>query len=351
MTGKSSKRIVFRCDGNNKIGFGHLSRCMALAAELRRCNIQCSFVGNFDDKARLLLRMNKFYYLQRRRPFNFSVNDVERLWSVIKHKNLLGVIIDSYDLTKLYLNVLSKKCHIVLLDDFCVFKKYACSVILNFTVDAMKLPYQKQGDVLYLFGVRYLLVREAMRKARTFNRHRSLSDVNKILISMGASGSKAIYDYLSKVTRSLLKSRADMKVRVIMSHEDQYDINRLTEFKNVKILKLQKDLAVQMKWADVCLCGGGLTKYEAAFAGVPPLVLSLNKGQHQETVSFSKKKLCYNLGLFGHVNVKQCCDKILKIISSDRSLRSMRRKCSSYFKDNSTRMAAHEILKRLNEVA
>ena len=46
------------------------------------------------------------------------------------------------------------------------------------------------------------------------------------------------------------------------------------------------DLADEFAWADLCICGGGLTKYESAYMGVPAAVL------YRRT--FSKRKRQFN---------------------------------------------------------
>ena len=48
--------------------------------------------------------------------------------------------------------------------------------------------------------------------------------------------------------------------------------------------------------ADLCICGGGLIKYECAYLGIPPAVISQTPQQHKETLAFTAEGLGFNLG-------------------------------------------------------
>jgi spore coat polysaccharide biosynthesis predicted glycosyltransferase SpsG len=57
------------------------------------------------------------------------------------------------------------------------------------------------------------------------------------------------------------------------------------------------DLSEQLLWADACITGGGLIKYEAIFMGVPGAAIAQNEGQDQETRSLMRAGLVFDLGL------------------------------------------------------
>ena len=62
--------IALRCDGNSKIGSGHLSRCLTLALALREKGVSCRFVcreHSRDMAARIVLQGFEVLFLCEKR--------------------------------------------------------------------------------------------------------------------------------------------------------------------------------------------------------------------------------------------------------------------------------------------
>jgi spore coat polysaccharide biosynthesis predicted glycosyltransferase SpsG len=114
----------------------------------------------------------------------------------------------------------------------------------------------------------------------------------------------------------------------------------LKGFGQASLVTQPTDLANEFVWADLCFCGGGLTKYESAYMGIPSGVMSQTGEQAEETLQFSDRGLAFNLGVRG-----ECAEEILaeriSILLDDRSLRqSLSEAGLAVFPDDPTGKAA-----------
>jgi spore coat polysaccharide biosynthesis predicted glycosyltransferase SpsG len=104
------------------------------------------------------------------------------------------------------------------------------------------------------------------------------------------------------------------------------------------------DLADALSRADVTICGGGLTKYESAYLGVPAAVLSVNKGQAEDTLAFAARNLGLDLGLAEAVDDSTICRRLEPLLRNAPLRRSLSRSGLDCFPVDPTMLVAEELL-------
>lgn len=303
---------VFRCDATADIGFGHLSRCQALAEALETHGVQSRFVGLFDPAARDQINAAGFSHEELSLP----VNSGEGANEIAKYDDDF-VIVDSYRADSAYLASLqSSSGALVVIDDFCELEAYPCDVILNFTSEAPELAYPSAP--VRLLGPQYLLTRRKLVEARALSveRHRN-GPAQNVLIAVGGSDPKGITARLVR----LLGERDDVVVQTIAQ-----DTAALTPLlsgfaEGSRALPRQPDLSQPLLWADVAITGGGLIKYESAYMGVPCAAIAQNEGQDGETQVFQAAGLVFDLGLADRVSDMELA-KRLDFFLGDEELRA-----------------------------
>ena len=287
--------VLFRCDGTVATGLGHLSRCLALAEALEELGCACAFAGSYTAGAVALLQGADLPFGEV--PSLAESDAPSETLDQLDAIQARAIVIDSYAISQDHIAALSGSgLSAVLIDDFARFPDYPCAVVLNFTVNAPQLPYPP-GGATYLLGPSYFLVRRRLRQLRSRLEPRSAT-VRRILIAMGGTDR---HNLSLRIVEALQKIAPGLVVRVVAALQfgaagEMTDL--LSGFAaSSGLVANQKDLAEEFSLADACISGGGLTKYEAAYLGVPGAVLSQTAEQAEETVAFSARGLAWDLGL------------------------------------------------------
>jgi UDP-2,4-diacetamido-2,4,6-trideoxy-beta-L-altropyranose hydrolase len=294
------KSILFRCDGTTQTGLGHVSRCLAFSEALEECGFNSHFYGWFEAGAGDLLDSAGVTRTSAIAKTGSPEDNRSTILSTWDH-SAAAVVVDSYCIDEIYIEAIkSQNIPVVLIDDFGLLPRYTCWGLINFCVSASKLNYPCL-DLLCLLGPQYLLARRGIRALR-----RNFSDRTKnpqnILVSMGGMDHS---DLTLPVVKTLLKIAPDYNIRVVVGKGykriPELDILLSRFSKDSHLLIQLSSLAGELAWADLCICGGGLTKYEAAYVGIPSAVISQNIDQARETAEFTRKGLAFD-PILGHAD-------------------------------------------------
>lgn len=308
--------IVFRCDGNLQTGLGHISRSLGLAEALVEANCECLFLGRFDDAIRRRLE-SAGMRSELLEADSWSRKDATALTSIAVQADALGVVIDSYLLGPEYLEqVQPSGIPALVIDDFAELSHYSCAAVLNFTSRAEGLSYPRDIGRSFL-GPAWFPGRRNLRSLRARG-SRPSDRVRQVLVAAGGSDA---YDFVTPVLVSLLACDRTLSVRVVVTTAQAVRPALLAQLamfdgESLAVSELP-DLADELTFADLCISGAGLTKYEAAYVGVPVGVLSQNVGQAKDAARFADLGLAMDLGPASQID-PQTLTMQLKRLLTDR---------------------------------
>jgi spore coat polysaccharide biosynthesis predicted glycosyltransferase SpsG len=306
-------KAVFLCDATAQVGFGHLSRCIALAEALRLFDIRSTFAGLFNAAAQDLIGVSGLEYVNLAGPVNSEAAD-QQLPDVITTQCASFVVIDSYRADEHYLSNLSALgIATVVVDDFGALERYPCDVVLNFTWEAPSLVYS--GGARFLLGPAYFPARRKLveLRPRSIERQRR-GAIRNLLIAIGGADPKRI---AAKLARALRKNHSEICLRVIGANEADSADMVIGFAPGSIVLPRQPDLSEQLVWADASITGGGLIKYESAFMGVPAAAVSQNGGQAGETRALTRAGLVFDLGLADDRNEGELATALDRFLGDD----------------------------------
>ena len=307
-------RAVFRCDATADVGFGHLSRCIALAEAFRLSGIGSDFAGLFDAAAKDQIASSDFDRIDFVEPVNARPIAEEQLSAVMSKESASFILVDSYRADESYLSGLQALgTAVVVIDDFRSLESYPCDVVLNFTWEASGLGYP-EGPLL-LLGPGYFPARRRLVELRPQSIARERRGaIRNFLIAIGGSDPKRI---AARLVRILREDHSGTCLRVIAANEADLSDTLDGFAPDSLIVPRQPDLSKQLLWADACITGGGLIKYESAFMGVPPAAISQNEGQAGESRALARAGLVFDLGLADDRSDKELASGLDRFFADD----------------------------------
>tara|TARA_Y100000591_G_C21796315_1_gene679526 strand:+ start:39 stop:1097 length:1059 start_codon:yes stop_codon:yes gene_type:complete len=300
-------RIIFRVDSSNKIGAGHINRCIYLAKELRTLKkakiiFFCKKLkGNFN----YLIKKNNFDLITfpekkmdskdlRSNHFKRWRNDIQKneinfIKKKIK-KNVSFIFVDHYGLDFVWEKGAKELTNKVVVIDDIGDKKHFCNYYINFHnyLSRKKLKMtQINKNTKILNNYRYTLVSKKIKLRLKKNKKKN------IFIYLGSTDKKNMTYKLIKCLKNKHFKKFKFKVLIGVNNDNFKKIYNLTKnSNNISILKKQiKNFNNLYKKIDNTITAGGVTMYESILFGFKPLVIMQNKFQEKSSNDLAEKRM------------------------------------------------------------
>ncbi len=239
-------RIITEAGRN--IGFGHLTRCIALYQAFEEFNISPEIIVNGDLTVDFLLKNIRF------RKLNW-LKQKNQIFKELKEVDIL--IIDSYLADLEFYKTTSEKVRIpVYIDDYKRIN-YPKGIVINPSIYGDRLNYPENKNIKYLLGKNYIILRKEFWKIPEKKVNKKIKNV---LITFGGMDHSRI---IHKIENFLKKN---------------FNFNIFAIYGRQIILSANQLLNLMLK-TDLCISGGGQTTYELARVGVPTIGICLAQNQ------------------------------------------------------------------------
>lgn len=247
-------KIVFITSANEKIGMGHICRCISLANHLIG-HIRDFIIFKTFDKGKKLLGEN-----------NYSYKEIEDINQIEQHIDNYEIIINDFlDTSIEYMNLIKDK-FVINFEDLGEGADKA-----NLVFNALyEYSYPKEN---HRFGWRYVILDDKIltKTPIVFNKQ-----VREILVTFGGVDQ----NNLSLKSLKVLENFDDLIVKIIIGPGYQFK-EELKEFlKNSKLnfnlLSEVKDMGKEMENIDLAITSNGRTVYELAAMNIPIISISQN---------------------------------------------------------------------------
>jgi UDP-2,4-diacetamido-2,4,6-trideoxy-beta-L-altropyranose hydrolase len=338
MNAASSQTLACRCDGTPATGLGHLSRCLGLAEALAERGVAVRFFGEYGPTARTMLAAAEVAFEEMT---GWEAADLTRRLGGMK-----GVIVDSYLADADYVARVNQAAPALVIDDFARLGRYECAAVLNFTVAAETLAYPLPRRRC-LLGPGYLLVRRKLRRVRA-TMDPPGPRARRVVLSFGGG---AWLTAARTAMDALLEIAPQLEVTVVAGSEEDAAMQALASRfgGGGRIVRGLPDLGELFSSSDACIAGGGLTKYEAAYLGLPVAVLSRTLDESAETTRFAAAGLAIDLGSSSDVDRGRVERGVACLIGDEDARRRLHAATRARFAADPTGEAARVWLDILSE--
>lgn len=339
-------RVTFRVDGSEKIGLGHLVRCLALANAVEQQGGRASFVCRAfapregAAKPRRPLAEVAQDLLKRPAPFRFDelpdgIDEAEDARSTLEAAGEQGsdlVLVDHYRLGAAWWKAVRDELPLAAIDD--VGRSDLgknVDLVINQNAGAREDWYESAPRTLC--GPRYVMLREEFfehrdrREARweegtAAYKARAGRD-RRIVVSMGGSDPNGV---AARVLRALRGVSGQFAVDVMPSAgltRDESARRQAALDARIRLHTESSRMPEVMARGHLAIVGGGSTTYECAFLGLPPLMIQLADNQAGVCRALSRADVGVFAGEWQSVVDGGLADEVRDMLADEDRVRKM----------------------------
>lgn len=303
MSSRSQTNLVFVTVADNRIGLGHLNRCLSLAsaADALGCRPQLLVFGDEGAADRAGLA---------RYPIDcFAVTDLGKPVHAPQADAAIVDMIhpryfDDGNCPDVLIDALRGSTRVIAAIDSLGEKTLAVRAP-EIAADYLVVPYAvDQTDLARLCGVRCKVLSgpdyaflAPDYTALAFPPPRDTAD--RVLVTCGGSDPLG---WTSVVLLAIEGIMEDLFIRVVVGPLfDRRLSGEIAEHAarsrhRVEIVDAPPSLASHMQWADLAVAASGLTKYELAAAGIPTVLFSIDAAHEEQNRAFASFGVTENIG-------------------------------------------------------
>lgn len=286
--------IGIRTDANEIIATGHVMRCIAIAQQLEKLNQEFIFIAS-DSYTTNFIVGKGYECICINTKWNDKDNEIDKIKECIINNNISKLIIDSYEVTKLYLESLKEYTKVIYIDDLYKFE-YPVDVLINYglNVDTKKYNYQSNRNISFLLGRKYTPLRMEFQNQAIKIRQ----NVTDVLITTGGSDNLCVVEKIIKRiidTKEYNSIRFHIVVGRFFRNIEMLDV--LAE-NNKKIIlhKNVQNMSKLMKKCDVAISAGGTTLAELCACGLPTICFAIADNQLSGIEIYGNEEIMISIG-------------------------------------------------------
>jgi UDP-2,4-diacetamido-2,4,6-trideoxy-beta-L-altropyranose hydrolase len=291
--------VVFRVDGSNAIGTGHVARCATLARAFRRVGRRVLFACREVPAALESSLSGEGFQVARLGDDAGSEADARAVKELAASARATLVVADGYAFEARFFRALQGPWRRLYIDDLTTLR-YEADWVLNANVYAEERTFDAAPGTRFLLGPRYALLRDEFLAAREAARPPSEGNL-RVLVTMGGadpSGTTvrvvdALLDegFLATLGRPLT-------LRVVRGAAAAFELSSrpVPTGTRLEVLTQVQTMGRLMLDSDVIVTAGGTTCLELACVGVPAATLAIADNQRPVVEGFERRGLMRSLG-------------------------------------------------------
>ncbi len=310
--------IGIRADGNEKIGTGHVMRCLSIGDAIRKKGGEAVYI-TVDAKS--LIERAGFPCIKIGGVFDdLSKEDISPL---LAEKGIGTLLVDSYFADAAYFERLRGKVRTAAVYDMGD-TRLPVNLLINYNMDFDSHDYP--DNVRLLLGCAYAPLREEFSNLRP---DRTFGTVRNLMLTTGGTDK---HNITGQVIEMIRKDGSFEKItlHVVVGALNVFaaEIKKMAgETPRVSLYENCNDMAGLMQKCDVAISAGGSTLYEICACGIPCIPFSMADNQENVVDVMGKKGVMLPAGHYEH-DPEGCMDAILKNLKTLVGDADLRKKLS-----------------------
>lgn len=338
--------ILFRVDANEIVATGHLMRCMTIAKKLVENGIEvlfCIAEKKFTER----LDVSNIPYVILGTDWRNMEDELPKLGKIIEKEKPEWIVVDSYHVTKKYLQDLNKKCKVLYYDDLCR---------EVYDVDTTLFPYEwgaqeykqsyKNMRTKNLIGLKYLPIREEFFPQKKAGENILITTGGTDTYNISGKIIERVYesDILRKYHFDIIVGKMNANISTLMNTVKESDMS-------VSLHMDVNNMGELIRSSCCVVTAGGTTAYEVCACQVPAVCFAFADNQVEFVNSLGKNNIMLSAGdVRKDVNLSvNLMIKYLEQLVSNNELRNNLKNNMSGMVDGKGAWRIYEYLSSVNE--
>ncbi|UTW60654.1 UDP-2,4-diacetamido-2,4,6-trideoxy-beta-L-altropyranose hydrolase [bacterium SCSIO 12741] len=274
-------RILFQVEGGAQTGYGHISRCTALAGYLKE-DFDCHFLLPVETRERLSLFGTDQYHIHWTENSAYSLEELKLL---AVEGDLL--VVDGYSYDRAYFESLRPLgVTSVRIDDY--YQDYSADAIINPSPAATRGKYPAMPYRAYAVGAAYAMLRPAFFEAKPVE-----VDARTLLVCLGGSDAR----FSAHLIEMLQSVGGFDRITWLgyLSEDSRAKLDELNEWKHVAQANAH-EMVNLMTRHEYGLFSAGTLALEACTVGIPMLLLQYVENQKENYRKIVEEKAAVGIG-------------------------------------------------------
>ncbi|MBK16592.1 MAG: UDP-2,4-diacetamido-2,4,6-trideoxy-beta-L-altropyranose hydrolase [Prochlorococcus sp. SP3034] len=324
--------VVFRVDSSNEIGGGHLTRCINIANQLKKKNINSFFILRDLQGA----DVNSIeYYDHRYKLIKNSIDyidDAKQTIEIIKEESIKAdsIIVDNYEIDNKWENLLKTKTKKLIVIDDLANKNHNCHILVNQVYDSKPNLYDGliNNSCQLFLGSKYIFLRPEFnilrKKSNKICDFSKITDIHIFFSSNDKQGLTIKYSVL------LLKNFPELKLHISVGNYFVHlkELKDLAlKYKNISWIQNNLNIEEQMAKCQIAIGTPGMTTWERACLGIPSIQLGTKDFQDNVLRKLSSNGICKWLGNEKYISEEFFIKTCKEFFRNKQRLKEMREIC------------------------
>lgn len=299
-------RIGIRADANEIVATGHVMRCLAIADALRETGEKPVFVAA-DDAPKSLVLSRGYEFVSLGTNWQNMEEETGQMRDVIKKYRMEALLVDSYYVTRAYLEELQSMVPVMYMDDLGK-EVYGIDALVCYANFWQKFEYEKKYQNTKLcLGMGYA----PLKKEFCLCGEKEIQEIPNHLLLL--SGGTDPYHALDRILKGIPLEKWQ-RIDVVCGKYNEDYIKLQHEYASQKRIVLHQNvtnLVDFMQDADIAVSAGGVTLYELCAVGTPTVSYSFADNQIDNVEQFAEDGLIEYAGDIRESNVVEKVRDIL----------------------------------------
>lgn len=326
------RKLLIACDGSPNIGFGHLMRSRAIADTARRYGIDTTIIGpktqysNEHDR----VRFEEWIEYPEKGAGGWE-SWTQSLMRVADSKGIQHAIIDDYRVPGDQQSALREHgLRILHQYDASAPPSFAANLAVNASPAESASLHAGQllrHDVRFLNGPRFAVVREAFTAVSL---HPIERPVRRVLVTFGGGDDRGGIAFSIGSLAPALRQQPDIRLVVMTSAKNPNvptirSLIKEQQLSNVDVELDHYDVPALMASCDLAIMAGGTSVYEAAFCGLPMILIAIASNQEGQCKGWNGLGAAHYLGNIQELQGRHLRSCALSLLDDRDARRNMAR--------------------------